>query len=85
MIYVEESDAYNDRNNEDKEEEKNILSLSKALKTVRNISKKGSEERNLCIRKIAQCYCISSNQVKSYLTKGGEKENNVSDSIVEIV
>ena len=63
-IYMQESDEYNDKNTEDKDEEKDLLNLSKALKTVRNISKKGSEERNLCIRKIAQCYCVSSTQVK---------------------
>jgi hypothetical protein len=63
-IYMQESDEYNDKNTEDKDEEKDLLNLSKALKTVRNISKKGSEERNLCIIKIAQCYCVSSTQVK---------------------
>ena len=52
--------------------------LSKALKNVRNISKKGSDERNLCIRKIAQCYCISSNQLKSYF---GNKIETIKEDI----
>ena len=68
-IYIEESDTYNDRNTENKEEETELLNLSKALKNVRNISKRGSDERNLCIRRIASCYCVSSNQLKSYLSK----------------
>lgn len=66
-IYIQESDEYNDKNTENKEDEKALLSISKALKNVRNISKRGSDERNLCIRRIANCYCISSNQIKSQL------------------
>lgn len=69
-IYIEESDRYNDQDDkteiESKESEKDIILLSKALKNVKNIAKIGSEERNLCIKRIAACYCVSSNQLKSY-------------------
>ena len=71
-IYIEESDTYNDKNTESKEDDNNLLLLSKALKNVRNISKRGSDERNLCIRRIASCYCVSSNQLKSYFNPKGE-------------
>ena len=83
-IYIQESDYYNDKNTESdewKEDEKNLLLLSKNLKNVRNIEKKGSDERNFCIRRIAQCYCITSQQVKSSTLK----INNIIELIDEDV
>lgn len=74
-IYIEESDYYNDKDTEDKESEKQLISVSKALKNVKNISKRGSDERNLCIRRIANCYCVSSNVLKSYFNLKIDCEN----------
>jgi hypothetical protein len=81
-IYVDKSEEYNDKNSDDKNDEKELINLSNALKCVRNISKKGSDERNLCIRRIANCYCVSSNQLKSYKSSGGEENRIVEEEII---
>ncbi len=78
-IYDIESEKYTDLN--DPESHKDFSEIVTSYKNIKNIAKIGSSERKKCIKKIADCYCVSNTELKSYFKNDDDKNSFVIESI----